>query len=118
MKSPMQYDLVIIGAWGEAIEIIEAVMACNASAPVWNLVGILDEEDLLLQVYQDASFDGVTADIMAKDLRTVGPDDTLDRVLLLLTKGMVVPVVSGKDFHGLITKIDVLNHLRLHAASS
>ena len=51
---------------------------------------------------------------MAKDLRTVGPDDKLDRVLLLLAKGMVVPVVSGKGFHGLITKIDVLNHLRLY----
>ena len=79
------------------------------------LVGILDEEDLLLHVYQCSCFDGVTSDIMAKDLRTVGPDDTLDRVLLLLTKGMVVPVVSENGFHGLITKIDVLNHLRLHA---
>ena len=82
------------------------------------LVGILDEEDLLLHVYQCSCFDGVTSDIMAKDLRTVGPDDTLDRVLLLLTKGMVVPVISGKDFHGLITKIDVLNHLRLYSASN
>ncbi|NNE23609.1 MAG: pyridoxal-phosphate dependent enzyme [Rhizobiales bacterium] len=83
-----------------------------------NLVGILDEEDLLLHVYQCSCFDGVTSDIMAKDLRTVGPDDTIDRVLLLLTKGMVVPVVSDNAFHGLITKIDVLNHLRLHAASN
>ena len=78
------------------------------------LVGILDEEDLLLQIYEKGSFDGVTSEIMAKDLRTVGPDDKLDRVLLLLTKGMVVPVVSDNGFHGLITKIDVLNHLRLY----
>ncbi len=84
----------------------------------YGLVGILDEEDLLLHVYQCGRFDGVTRDIMAKDLRTVGPDDTIDRVLLLLTKGMVVPVVSDKGFHGLITKIDVLNHLRLHTASN
>ena len=82
------------------------------------LVGILDEEDLLLHVYQCGCFDGVTSDIMAKDLRTVGPNDTIDRVLLLLTKGMVVPVVSDKGFHGLITKINVLNHLRLHTASN
>jgi cystathionine beta-synthase len=82
------------------------------------LVGILDEEDLLLQVYQAGNFNGDTGDIMARDLRTVGPDDTLDRVLLLLTKGMVVPVVSDKGFHGLITKIDVLNHLRLHSAGN
>jgi cystathionine beta-synthase len=82
------------------------------------LVGILDEEDLLLHVYQCKCFDGVTGDIMARDLRTVGPDDSLDRVLLLLTKGMVVPVVSDQGFHGLITKIDVLNHLRLHTTAS
>ena len=80
------------------------------------LAGILDEEDLLLHVYQCGCFDGVAGDIMARDLRTVGPDDSIDRVLLLLTKGMVVPVVSDSGFHGLITKIDVLNHLRLHTS--
>ncbi len=80
------------------------------------LVGILDEEDLLLQVYQEGSFSGLTSDIMARDIRVVSPDDSLDRVLLLLTKGMVVPVVSDRGFLGLITKIDVLNHLRLHAS--
>ncbi len=82
-----------------------------------SLVGILDEEDLLLHVYQAGSFEGLTSDIMARDLRTVGPDDPLDRVLLLLTKGMVVPVVNDHGFQGLITKIDVLNHLRLHASA-
>ncbi len=81
------------------------------------LVGILDEEDLLLHVYSCGCFTGVAGDVMARDLRTVGPDASLDRVLLLLTKGMVVPVVSDKGFHGIITKIDVLNHLRLHAQS-
>jgi cystathionine beta-synthase len=80
-----------------------------------NLVGILDEEDLLLHVYQRGRFEGVAGDIMARDLRTVGPDAPLERVLLLLTKGMVVPVVSERGFHGIITKIDVLNHMRLHA---
>ncbi len=78
------------------------------------LVGILDEEDLLLHVYQCGCFTGVAGDIMARDLRTVSPNASLDRVLLLLTKGMVVPVVSDKGFHGIITKIDVLNHMRLH----
>lgn len=82
------------------------------------LTGILDEEDLLLHVYQCGCFEGVAGDIMARDLRTARPDDSLDKVLLLLTKGMVVPVVSETGFHGLITKIDVLNHLRLHAAKN
>jgi len=81
------------------------------------LVGILDEEDLLVHVHASGGFECVAADIMARNPRTVSPDDDLDAVLVLLTRGMVVPVVSGEGFHGLITKIDVLNHMRLHPGS-
>ncbi len=80
-----------------------------------DLVGILDEEDILLHIYQAGNFDGVASDVMARDLRTVASTDSIDRVLLLLTKGMVVPVVDTGRYQGLITKVDVLNHLRLHA---
>ena len=50
---------------------------------------------------------------MAKNLKTVDADEDIDHVLSILTRGMVVPVVHKGEFQGLITKIDVLNHLRL-----
>ena len=77
------------------------------------LVGLLDEEDLLLHVYRSRGFTGVASDIMAKNLKTVDADEDIDNVLSILTRGMVVPVVHKGEFQGLITKIDVLNHLRL-----
>lgn len=51
---------------------------------------------------------------MTRDLRTVESDESLERVLLILSRGMVVPVLHNGRFQGLITKIDVLNHMRLH----
>ncbi|MEM7429315.1 MAG: CBS domain-containing protein, partial [Pseudomonadota bacterium] len=81
-----------------------------------DLVGILDEEDLLLHVYDTGGFGGEAGDIMTTDLRTVDADEDLARVLLLLTRGLAVPVIHDGRFQGLITKIDVLNHMRLAAA--
>lgn len=80
------------------------------------LVGILDEEDLLARVLaQSGRFDGTVADAMTRDLVKVQATDSLDDVLRLIEKGMVAPVMRGDVFQGLITKIDILNHLRLDA---
>ena len=79
------------------------------------LVGILDEEDILMRVYDDdGEFTGTVGDVMTRDVRSVGADESLERVLLILSRGMVVPVLHDGRFQGLITKIDVLNHMRLH----
>jgi len=79
------------------------------------IVGILDEEDLLMKVYDDhGEFVGTVSDVMTSDLRTVEASESLERVLLILSRGMVVPVLKDGRFQGLITKIDVLNHMRLH----
>jgi len=79
------------------------------------LVGILDEEDLLRDVYaKSGRFDGCVRDVMARDVRTVEADENLENVLSMLTRGMVVPVMHKGRFQGLITNIDVLNHMRLH----
>ncbi len=80
------------------------------------LVGLLDEEDLLLHVYDTGGFEGTASQIMTGDLRTVNADENLERVLLLLTRGLVVPIIHDGRFQGLVTKIDVLNHMRLAAA--
>jgi cystathionine beta-synthase len=78
------------------------------------LVGLLDEEDLLVHVYRKGGFEGTVADVMTRDLRVVDAGQELTSVLAILERGMVAPVVRNGRFQGLITKIDVLNHLRLH----
>ncbi|QPC44832.1 pyridoxal-phosphate dependent enzyme [Kaustia mangrovi] len=79
------------------------------------LVGILDEEDLLAFVCgHGGRFDGTAADAMSRDIKVVDAGDRLTDVLSILRRGMVAPVVSDGRFQGLITKTDVLNHLRLH----
>lgn len=80
------------------------------------LVGILDEEDLLTRVLeQGGQFEGTVSDAMTGNLIKVQATDSLDDVLKLIERGMVAPVMRGDVFEGLITKIDILNHLRLDA---
>ena len=82
------------------------------------IVGLLDEEDLLLHVYQNGgSFVGNAEDIMTRDLKTVEASETMDNLLAILTRGMVAPIIHKGQFQGLVTKIDVLNHLRLTDAA-
>ena len=78
------------------------------------LAGLMDEEDLLTHVYeQGGSFDGLAENVMAKDLKTLTLDASEDQVMNLLGQGFVVPIVDGGRFYGLITKIDMLNYMRL-----
>jgi cystathionine beta-synthase len=83
------------------------------------LVGILDEEDLLQHVNRKRGrFEGTASDAMVSDVATVEAGAPLEAVVKMLEKGMVAPVVHDGRFQGLITKIDVLNHLRLHAGTN
>jgi cystathionine beta-synthase len=82
------------------------------------LVGLLDEEDLLVHVYRSGGFEGSVADVMTRNVRVVDAGQELTSVLAILERGMVAPVVKDGRFQGLITKIDVLNHLRLHPEKS
>ena len=78
------------------------------------LVGLMDEEDLLAHVFeQRGSFEGLAEDIMAQDLRTLGLNASEAEVMALLQQGFVVPIVEAGRFYGIITKIDMLNHMRL-----
>ena len=68
------------------------------------LVGLLDEEDILLHAYECGCFDGVAGDIMTTGLNIVDASASLDAVLALLTHGMVVPVLHKGRFDGLIQR--------------
>jgi cystathionine beta-synthase len=77
------------------------------------IVGIIDEEDILLRVFDDPDcFKQPVADIMESHLVTVAPDAPLPQLIEIFKRGMVAIVVDQGEFLGLITRIDLVNWLR------
>jgi cystathionine beta-synthase len=80
------------------------------------IVGLIDEYDVLRAVQSRAShFRDLVRKHMTSDLETLAPGDTLDQVIAILDRDHVAIVAEGERFHGLITRIDMLNHLRRKA---
>lgn len=76
-------------------------------------VGVLDESDLLRAVHADASrFHSPVRDAMTSRLETIPASAAIDSVYGILDRGLVALVTDGDTFAGLITRSDVLNHLR------
>ena len=76
-------------------------------------VGILDESDLLLAVHDDeAHFRRPVRGAMTSRLETVPPTASLTDVQRILDHGLVALVVENDHFLGLITRSDLLSHLR------
>jgi cystathionine beta-synthase len=77
------------------------------------IVGLIDEYDVLRAVQRGEShFRDVVRKHMTADLETLAPEDTLDQVLAILDRDHVAIIADADAFHGLITRIDLLNHLR------
>jgi cystathionine beta-synthase len=77
------------------------------------IVGMIDESDLLLAVHDDPQrFREPVKGMMTRNLVTVDPRATLDSLSPLFERGLVVILMSEGKFYGLITRMDVLNHLR------
>lgn len=77
------------------------------------VVGLLDESDLLLAVSGDeAAFRQPVREYMTTRLQIVPPGTDLADVLPILDNGRVVIVSDDAGFYGLITRSDVLNYLR------
>jgi cystathionine beta-synthase len=49
---------------------------------------------------------------MTDKVETVAPDTPIERLISLFDRGFIAIVVDGDRFLGLITRIDLLNHLR------
>src|SRR5438105_4339648 len=80
------------------------------------IVGILDEEDILLRVADNPGyFRRPVTEAMESHLVTVPPDATLAQLMDIFKRGMVAIVVDRDEFLGLITRIDLLNWLRRRA---
>ncbi|WP_051971324.1 cystathionine beta-synthase [Massilia sp. 9096] len=81
------------------------------------LVGLIDESDLLLHVA--SSFDNggerfqtpVSA-TMTTELKTLRPGARMRELRDILDRGLTAVIADGDHFYGLITRFDLLNHLR------
>ena len=81
------------------------------------LIGIIDESDILARV--EGSYDGrwerfnaPVRTAMSADLHTLQANQTLDALLPVFDRNEVAIVFDGDEFFGLITRIDLINHLR------
>jgi cystathionine beta-synthase len=77
------------------------------------VVGILDESDLLLHVYkQPDRFRDTVATAMTQRLETLAPGASLADLLAVLNRDLVAIIVDDGRFFGLITRYDLLTYLR------
>ncbi len=77
------------------------------------IVGMVDESDLLLAVHDDPQhFREPVKRIMTRNLVTVEPRASIESLSPLFERGLVVILMVDGKFYGLITRMDVLNHLR------
>ncbi len=77
------------------------------------LVGVMDESDLLMSVHADAErFRSPVSTAMTTQLETLPPQASLAQLEAVLDRGLVAIVADAERFHGLITRFDLLNHLR------
>jgi len=79
------------------------------------LIGLIDESDLLEAVEDrrtDRRFDQPVSSAMTAKLHTLQAHQPLDALLPVFDKDQVAIVLDGREFLGLITRIDLINYLR------
>jgi cystathionine beta-synthase len=76
-------------------------------------VGIIDESDVLLAIHQKReSFQDPVSSAMTSDLETVERSASIEDLMPIFRRDLTAIVVDGDTFLGVITRIDLLNHLR------
>ncbi len=84
-----------------------------------NLVGIIDESDILARVegpdtHRSARFKTQVKEAMTAAPRTLQVTAPMVALLPVFEQNEVALVCDGDKFVGLITRIDLINHIRLH----
>ena len=91
-------------------------MADISQVPVMEhgvVIGILDESDVLMSIHGDPRcFTQPVRSAMTQNIETLAPGASIEQAFRVLDKGYVVLVMEGEHFLGLITRTDLLNHLR------
>jgi cystathionine beta-synthase len=115
---PSSDNAVISVSPDDTLTIALARMRLNAVSqlPVLDgdrIAGIVDESDLLLAVFRDRSaFERNVRDVMTQAVQTLPRTAAIDELLPIFDAGRVAVISDELGFHGLITKVDVLNYLR------
>ncbi|MDR7269061.1 cystathionine beta-synthase [Pelomonas saccharophila] len=77
------------------------------------LVGLLDESDLLARLHAEpAAFGALVQSAMNTDVITLAPSASLAELNEQLRRGLVAVIADAAGFHGLVTRFDLINHLR------
>jgi cystathionine beta-synthase len=82
------------------------------------LIGLLDESDLLAAVEGGPKeggggrFGDRVATAMVAKLNTLQANEPLDALIPIFERDEVAIVLDGREFLGLITRVDLINHLR------
>ena len=104
---------------GGAAEASEAMSESESSVSIENgrLVGIIDESDILGRVEGDYEsrwdrFNSPVSVAMTHELHTLQASQTLDALLPVFDRNEVAIIFDGDEFIGLVTRIDLINHLR------
>jgi cystathionine beta-synthase len=115
-------DAVTVGPGDTLLTAYNRMRAADVSQlPVLDdgrLIGLVDESDLLEAVEdrrQDARFRQPVSTAMTAKLHTVQANAALEALLPVFERDEVAIVMDGKEFLGLITRIDLINYLRRQA---
>jgi cystathionine beta-synthase len=84
------------------------------------LVGILDESDILAAVegrdeHRTARFKTPVAEAMTREVNTLQASQGVEALPDVFDRDEVALIVDGDEFVGVITRVDLINHLRLEA---
>ncbi|MEO7478041.1 MAG: pyridoxal-phosphate dependent enzyme [Lysobacteraceae bacterium] len=112
-----QRDTVVIGPNDLLVTAYQRMKLYEISQlPVMDgeqLIGIVDESDVLLHVYGDElRFRDPVSTAMVTKLDVLDVKSPIEKLLPVFDRGQVAIVKDGERFLGLITRIDLLNYLR------
>ncbi len=117
LRPYVQRDTVVIGPNDLLVTAYQRMKLYEISQlPVMDgdqLVGILDESDVLMHVYGDeARFRDPVSTAMVATLEKLDVRSPIEALMPVFDRGHVAIVTDGDAFLGLITRIDLLNYLR------
>ncbi|GGZ70753.1 cystathionine beta-synthase [Lysobacter xinjiangensis] len=112
-----QRDTVVVGPKDLLVTAYQRMKLYDVSQlPVMDgdqLVGIVDESDVLLHVYGDEQrFRDPVSTAMVSKLDKIDVRSPIEALLPVFDRGHVAIISEGERFLGLITRIDLLNYLR------
>jgi cystathionine beta-synthase len=118
-RSPAEGAAVTVGPADTLLTAYNRMRAADVSQlPVLDggrLIGLIDESDLLDAVEDskpEKRFSQPVAAAMTAKLDTLQAGDPLEALLPVFERDQVAIVLDGREFVGLITRIDLINYLR------